>query len=188
MKEISPAIWSYPDDTRGIRQCTHEEVLQGSGHFVRSFGQLVEHVAALSFNNPEYVLFYRGQSRDFKNRAGMTTIQPTLFRASSSGKRLTMTGITNRYGKLSRAEDLVVERFTLEGAQNVRRFNILRWALLQHYEVCPTPLLDVTHSLRVACSFAHFDDDDKEAYLYVLAMPQISGSVTASSEAGCVFR
>jgi hypothetical protein len=52
--------------------------------------------------------------------------------------------------------------------------------MLQHYEVCPTPLLDVTHSLRVAASFATEDATDNHAVLYVIAVPQISGAITAT--------
>ena len=61
---------------------------------------------------------------------------------------------------------------------------MLRWAILQHYEVCATPLLDVTHSLRVAASFAQARMPESESFLFVLALPQISGSITTSSEHG----
>jgi len=60
---------------------------------------------------------------------------------------------------------------------------VLRWAILQHYEVCPTPLLDITHSLRIAASFASLDMPDK-AYVFVLGVPNLSGAVTASAESG----
>ena len=36
----------------------------------------------------------------------------------------------------------------------LRRQRILRWSILQHYEICDTPLLDVTQSIRIAASFA----------------------------------
>ena len=72
-----------------------------------------------------------------------------------------------------------------EGRKNIRVYEILRWSILQHYDVCPTPLLDITHSIRVACSFAHYDvNHQDEVFIYVLGMPQINGSVTASSEQG----
>lgn len=37
----------------------------------------------------------------------------------------------------------------------LKRQRILHWSILQHYEVSATPLLDVTHSLPIAASFAH---------------------------------
>jgi hypothetical protein len=58
-----------------------------------------------------------------------------------------------------------------------------RTAVLQHYEICPTPLLDVTQSLRIAASFAS-DGADREAFVFVLGVPNLSGAITASAEAG----
>jgi hypothetical protein len=58
------------------------------------------------------------------------------------------------------------------------------WAILQHYEVCDTPLLDVTNSLRVAASFATNNPAAEGPVLYVLGVPSLSGSITASSEQG----
>ncbi len=40
---------------------------------------------------------------------------------------------------------------------------MLRWAILQHYEVCRTPLLDVTQS--IAASFASMVNGD-ERYVF----------------------
>jgi hypothetical protein len=44
-------------------------------------------------------------------------------------------------------------------------------------------LLDVTQSLRIAASFAS-NKTKSEAYVFVLGVPNLSGSVTASAEAG----
>jgi hypothetical protein len=86
---------------------------------------------------------------------------------------------------LREAEAKLVTRYTDErflGFDRLRRHRILRWAILQHYEVCRTPLLDVTQSLRIAASFASIDETS-EAFLFVLGVPNLSGAVTASSEA-----
>jgi hypothetical protein len=42
--------------------------------------------------------------------------------------------------------------------------------------------LDVTHSLRIAASFASANDN-REAFVFVLGVPNLSGAVTASAEA-----
>ena len=55
----------------------------------------------------------------------------------------------------------------------------VRWAILQHYEVCSTPLLDVTHSLQSALSFA-IGDGASEGYLFVLALPHLTGPISVS--------
>ena len=67
--------------------------------------------------------------------------------------------------------------------ERLRRHRILRWSILQHYEVCTTPLLDVTHSLRIAASFASLAENTT-CFLYVLGVPNLSGAITASAEAG----
>lgn len=69
------------------------------------------------------------------------------------------------------------------GRQRVARERLLRWAILQHYEVCPTPLLDVSQSLRIGASFASLTRT-REAFLYVVAIPNISGAITAHAESG----
>lgn len=70
---------------------------------------------------------------------------------------------------------------------------------MQHYEVTETPLIDVTQSLKVACSFAVLSDqnkiekdgsknkkehqsEDKYAYLYVLALPYYTNRISVNSE------
>ena len=71
----------------------------------------------------------------------------------------------------------------LTGRDRLKRQRILRWAILQHYGVCRTPLLDVTHSLRIAASFATQNTKGSDAFVFVLGVPHLSGAVTASSEA-----
>src|SRR5262249_12094080 len=57
----------------------------------------------------------------------------------------------------------------------------------QHYEVCRTPLLDVTHSLRIAASFASLPPANgpaRKAFVFVIGVPNLSGAITASAQAG----
>ena len=54
---------------------------------------------------------------------------------------------------------------------------------LAPYEVCRTPLLDVTHSIRIAASFASSRKAGVEAFVFVLGVPHLGGAITASSEA-----
>lgn len=55
-------------------------------------------------------------------------------------------------------------------------------AFLQHYEVVATPLLDVTHSLRVACSFAQFAGTGSTCCVYVLGFPYPTNRISINSE------
>jgi hypothetical protein len=157
-------------------------VRRSKGSFVHSYAELVERVAELSFHNPEYLLFYRGQARDYLE-GNLTTIHTPIFRPKAANGSLGLSEIERRFRVLERAEEALAAQYNLVGKERVQRYSILRWALLQHYEVCRTPLLDLTHSLRVACSFA-FQEQRGNPYLYVFALPQISGSVTTSSEHG----
>ncbi len=174
-----------------IGGATNHEIRRDDGCAVASFAELVEKVAHLAFYNRDHVLLFRGQDRDYRNKAANTTIQPSILRRppdTAPGEWLGL--LYERYRVLQEAEGALVEGWTRTGLPDVRRLEShrsLRWAILQHYEVCATPVLDVTHSLRVAASFATHGARDaglKEAVLYVLAVPQISGAITASAEAG----
>ena len=59
---------------------------------------------------------------------------------------------------------------------------MLQYSILQHYEVCKTPLLDVTQSLKAACSFAILDNKDNVGYIYVLGIPYMTGRISVDSE------
>jgi hypothetical protein len=128
---------------------------------------------------------FRGQSGDYRNAQGNTTLKPTLLRPDGQGNPAAATLIA-RFERLERAERELVARYATSGflgVERLRRHRILRWSILQHYEICTTPLLDVTHSLRIAASFASLGENSK-AYLFVLGVPNLSGAVTASAEAG----
>lgn len=143
----------------------------------------------LQFRNPEYVLLYRGQAQDHQNLQKRTSLKPTLFRSSPQSKRPPAAErLMRRFSALADAEQCLIkaaqeENSLLSAKTRIERQRILRWALLQHYEVCPTPLLDVTHSLRIATSFASVPTAS-EAFLYVLGVPNLSGSITANAESG----
>lgn len=138
----------------------------------------------VQYKNPDYVFLYRGQSKDYK-RAGYTTMRPSIFRkVDNNQKNYFNNSILNKeYSVLRLAEEKLVRVYPHdEGRQRLRRQRILRWAILQHYEVCETPLLDVTQSLRIAASFASLGCDGY-AYVYVMGFPSLGGPVTAISEA-----
>jgi hypothetical protein len=163
----------------------------GAGHLVASFLELVTKVAELQFRNQDLVLLYRGQGQDFRNRHDNTTLKPSLFRpaAGARGGNPSPGTLAARFDTLRRAGRELVERYQerrLLGVERLRRHQILRWSILQHYEVCPTPLLDVTNSLRIAASFASLgvSDETREAFVFVLGVPNLSGAITASAEAG----
>lgn len=178
-------MWSLFDGSPHARVVKNGAVRHGSGHLVRSFMELATKVAELQFRNRDYVLLFRGQSADYPNSKGNTTLKPTLFRPRKSGVPSSST-LIQRFEELKQAEGELVKLYKhagLLGIERLQRHQILRWSILQHYEVCCTPLLDVTHSLRVAASFASTGTSG-DAFLFVLGVPNLSGAITASAEAG----
>jgi hypothetical protein len=148
---------------------------------------LATKIAALQFENRDYVLMFRGQNGDFKNKAGNSSLRPRLLRARSDPKKVASAAtLEERFQKLRRAEALLVHEYkacSYRGLQRLQRQRALRWSVLQHYEICDTPLLDVTQSLRVAASFASHDVADF-GYVFVVGVPHVSGAITASAESG----
>lgn len=180
----SQTIWSLFDENPTPQAASNTQVRRSDGHIVTSYVDLAQKVAALQFLNREHVLLFRGQSADYKNNAGLTTMKPTIFRPRRRGIPSANT-LRTRFATLRNAEGRLLSLYegeNLVGADRLARHRLLRWSILQHYDVCPTPLLDVSQSLRVSASFAT-SDDHPDAFVYVLAVPNLSGAVTASSEA-----
>lgn len=148
---------------------------------VKSYRALVEHVARLSYLNPNQLLFYRGQDKDFQSKAGGSTIYPAIYRGDNVAKR----ELEYRFEQLDSAARALAARLTkekIEGHRDVARRKYIQWSILQHYEVVATPLLDVTHSLRVACSFAQYGSSDPTCYVYVIGLPFTANRISLNSE------
>jgi hypothetical protein len=182
-------IWSFFDDKNYCRDTDNTTIRKGAGHKVDSYIDLVQKVAELQFRNRDHVLLFRGQTGDYRNKQDNTTLKPSLFRPED-GKNPSERTLVARFEALEAAEEQLTERYTgpeFLGVERLKRHRILRWAILQHYEVCPTPLLDVTHSLRIAASFASLPPASgpaRKSCVFVLGVPNLSGAVTASAEAG----
>lgn len=176
----SQKIWSHVALETGDRITSHE-VRASNPSAVTTFPDLVKEVAKLSVQNGELALFFRGQPRDYLLNNGASSSYPGIYR--SPGKALSEAEIHKRFDILDDASKKVLARFRKErliGHEKLGKFPELVWAILQHYEVCVTPLLDVTHSLRVAASFAL--NGSKEGLLLVYGFPHPTGSITFSVE------
>ncbi len=175
-------LWSVCPDSGEMteRKCT--EIRKGKAFEVKDYLELANKVASLQYVNRDHVILFRGQNSDHTNRQKNTSIKPTIFRGHGSNP--TSDELALRFERLQRAEQLLVNAYkkqSLPRAKEIERRRILRWSILQHYRICDTPLVDVTHSLRVAASFATHGADEK-AYLFALGVPQIAGAVTTSAE------
>lgn len=148
---------------------------------VRDYRSLVEHVAHLSYLNRHHLAFFRGQGSDYQNKAKGSTLYPAIYR----GDNLAPVELEVRLRKLESASRALVKLFkrdSIEGAHDVARKKYVQWSILQHYQVVPTPLLDITHSLRVACSFAQLAAIDSNCYVYVLGFPYPTNRISINSE------
>lgn len=178
MRLIARDIWSHSSSSSG-RQVV-SKIRHTKPGVVSSFRELVEEVAHISFRNPNQCLFFRGQQRDFRSPDG-TTVLPTIFRDGAS--LVATKQCDERFEVLARAEQMLIERFEEHnylGQTKLRKLQEIRWAILQHYKVCDTPLLDLTHSLRVAASFALLKGGD--GCVLVFGFPHPSGSISYSVE------
>lgn len=137
-------------------------------------------VAELSYMNKDYVLYFRGQGVDYPNQNGSSSFFPSIYR-----ERLTGDEIFYRFEILNQASKILVEKLSekeLSGNSISRKSKYIQWSILQHYGVCETPLLDFTHSIRVACTFARLKNDREWGYFYVFALPYLTNRISINSE------
>jgi len=157
------------------------KISSGEPFRVNSFRELVEHTAKLSYKNKDYLLFYRGQTRDHRNKAGNSTFYPSIYR----GDYLSVQELKKRFHILkdsSKALAGLFEKEKIEGYKELKRRRAVQWSILQHYEVCSTPLLDFTQSLRVACSFATIDNKNDYAYIFAFGFLYLTNRISVNSE------
>jgi hypothetical protein len=148
---------------------------------IASYRSLMEQVAQLAYANKDHLLFFRGQGRDYKNKAGASSFYPSIYR----GERLSREELALRFDVLEGSARRLVDAFRREkipGTNEIKRRKYIQWSILQHYEVCPTPLLDFTQSVRVACSFAMLDPDGDDAYVYCFGLPYLTNRISVNSE------
>ena len=148
-----------------------EEVLKYTPMRVETYDDLVKDVAQILHRNRNYVLYYCGQSNDYKAE-GKTTILPSIYRKKSDEKRLML---KERFETLRHKTESLKKLFresTIKyiGTPLINKYPEIAWSLLQHYEICDTPLLDLTHSLHVVCSFAFDKNEGNTGIVYVIGM------------------
>ena len=149
---------------------------------VTSFTELIERVAFLGAMNKRLVLYYRGQDTP------LCPI-PALFRPSwtcfDTSEKLAITD-ANRLAYWQALEEIgkrvyeICKRLGLPRWRGLRDIREAQWAVIQHYGVWPTPLIDLTLSLRVAARFAFSftGKDAKVGYIFVVGLPDTTGSIT----------
>lgn len=185
MKPIKPVLLEIQKPYVGNADVASSEAIM-----VNTYSELQELVAQLSILNKRYVLYFRGQKEDYSSddnaKKRKSSFYPTIYRGT-----LTSGESEVRWHKLDYASKRLVEEIVKEGLAKdnvnvLKRKHLLQWSVLQHYEVIGTPLIDVTQSLRVACSFAMLNEplENNEAwsYLYVFGLPYVNHRISVDSE------
>ncbi|MEO6700838.1 MAG: FRG domain-containing protein [Jatrophihabitantaceae bacterium] len=156
---------------------------------VSSYPDLVDAVSFLTVMNKRLDLAYRGQEE-------LRPQVPTLFRGSwlppwgGHGR----VSIGNRDVCRSRLAQLgplvfrICKQIGLPRWRTLQDLEQAQWAVIQHYGLWPTPMIDLSRSLRVAATFAlrerasepAADDALITGNLFVAGVPNRSGSITCS--------
>lgn len=148
---------------------------------VTTFRKLVELTAQLAYLNSDDLLFFRGQDQDYQSKAGGTTLYPPIYR----GDALEKYELEYRFKLLEKASAMLVKKFrdnAIKEVNDIRLKRYIQWSILQHYEVTSTPLMDVTQSLRVACSFAQLKNTSGDCFVYVFGFPYVMNRISINSE------
>lgn len=151
--------YMYPDDVRTLK-----------GFKVSTFRELIAITGTVSLRNRKYDCYFRGQSKDYIDSNNRTIIYPGICRPVLPEVSIQTVTIEERWNNLLRFVKYIA------GIQSRERSIEYYFALIQHYELMPTPLIDITQSLRVACSFALNDSDD--GYIYMIGLPYAHGSIS----------
>jgi hypothetical protein len=183
----SQKVFAYDSSKKRIVKTTNGEIRKSKGIAAANFLEIVQIAAQLQFVNRDKSILFRGQSKDILNRTGYSSLKPNLYRSKAGPAKIpTLATMELRYAVLNDAQKALIEiykKHNLLGRERIEKHELLRWAILQHYEVCFTPLLDVTQSLRMAVSMA-YSDTDEFGYVYLLDAPPVSGGVSTQEDVG----
>ncbi|MEJ5092850.1 FRG domain-containing protein [Sphingobacterium faecium] len=159
----------------------HKNIAKADAFPVKTYRELTEIIAKLSYLNKDHLLFFRGQKADYKNSNDLSTFYPTIYREDY----LLKTKLDLKFEKLEVASKLLVDKLIAEEIQgniDIKKRKLIQWSILQHYEVIETPLIDVTQSLRVACSFSFLNNTEENAFIYVFGLPYYNNRISHNSE------
>jgi len=183
--------YDYQNETTWQRRdATVNRIRASEGYPIKNFRDLVDEVANVTLSNKNYEMYYRGQNKDYKNnqsiyykeRKPKTTIFPSICRpdlhpSGAPKYSIKKSQINSRYENLANM---------IEKARGKRSyFDEYYYSLFQHYDIVPTPLIDITQSLRVAATFALNNSDT--GYLYVLGLPYPNQSISYFADLGIVL-
>lgn len=169
----------YKGKTNSAREVT--SFVRSNTIKIPTFHDLIMEIAELSYKNPDVMLFYRGQNSNYIKKI-YSTLYPSIYRSNNEKEiefefKILENSANKLLQELEKDDNVDVEEL-----KEIKKIKLLQYSILQHYEVCKTPLLDLTQSLKVACSFATLNNKNKTGYIYVLGLPYITGRISVDSE------
>lgn len=189
MIKIEENIWSYFDTenfqikggvkkkkTENFNLTSVSKVRLSKGHRIKTYRELVKNIAIIVQQNKRYDMFFRGQSFDYKDKNERTVIYPTICRPekhpdNSYKKSIRTVTIQIRYEEL-----INFSNYIRKNSFYISDYYEYYFALIKHYELIPTPFIDITQSIRTAASFALEKTDT--GFLYVFGLPYAQGSIS----------
>lgn len=160
---------------KDIKKVSNSQIIENSGFKVKRYQQLVRCIAELGFLNQHFNLLYRGQDKDYKNKKGFSEIYPSIYRSKSEIPSVTT--IQERFGELRKIRTkLRINKKDILLQRGIMSYPEYYYALIQHYQIYPTPLIDLTQSLRVAATFAL--RKSTTGFVLVFGMPHPQGSIS----------
>jgi hypothetical protein len=60
MRKISEEFWTYLRSSKNMTKADPETVADTEGIWVNDYADMVRKIASLAFNNPQFLLFFRG--------------------------------------------------------------------------------------------------------------------------------
>ncbi len=171
---------------------TVNKVRASNGYPIQNFRGLIDEIALVTLNNRSFEMFYRGQSTDYLNnqskyfsdRKKKSKIHPSICRPNKKEDgtlkySIRQTEIQERYNRLYELIDFVNKKKRRKSPAEYYM------SLFQHYDILPTPLIDITQSLRVAASFAL--KKNHVGYVYVFGLPYPNQSISYFTDLGIVL-
>lgn len=161
-------------DTKQTSKCIENE--HGWKWEAKSYDELIEYISFLTCMNKRLVLYYRGQTIQ-------DTPTPTIFRDfwhSPYGTKIKIPSPYIYWKELPSIGKEVCEICNKVGVPRPRTIELIReaqMAIIQHYNLWPTPLLDITQNLRMATTVA-LTENRCEGFLFVFGLPNTTASVS----------
>ena len=154
MKHLQKIVIDQYHEISSLRPYSSLQLRACHPRRITSYKKLIKRFAELSSNNPTIQIMFRGQNKDYRDSKDETLLLPSIYRNIGNN----VDELKRRFAILSDATQKLSKRFRghtyPRGLMHLAKHKELCWAILQHYEVCCTPLLDITPDLDSALSFA----------------------------------